>query len=128
MTTKEAEAQYLQDYPATMRGKGFAVVNPLNRPEEELPVIYGFNNGGSPEWFDAVLIAEDGECLGGHICSDEAYMPGDLGCLEGTRPDRHEEFLAHYPEGYRMEFVPTEAMNGHVKFNLALAVANAKEV
>jgi hypothetical protein len=82
-----------------------AIFNPNNKPEGELPVIYGFNNGGSPGFMYAQLIAEDGTGMGSHLCSSEGYMPGDLGCLEGTRPDRHEGFRKHYPCGYRMEFV-----------------------
>lgn len=76
--------------------------NPNDRPVEELPVIYGFNNGGSPGWYQGVLLAEDGTCLGGHVCSHESFMPGDLGVLEGSRNDRHEHFRQHYPDGYRM--------------------------
>jgi len=90
-----------------------AIFNPHNKPIEELPVIYGFNNGGSPGWYSGVLLAEDGEGLGGHLCSHEAYMPGDLGCLEGSRPDRHEGFRQHYPDGYRMEFVGFDAVSNH---------------
>lgn len=88
-----------------MEGKGYAVFNPHNKPVEELPWIIGFNNGGSPGWYDAELLAEDGHPMGGHICSAEAYMEHDLGILEGTRPDRHDTFREHYPDGYRMDFV-----------------------
>lgn len=84
----------------------FAVYNPNNLPVESLPVIYGFNNGGRPGWYHAQLIAEDGTGLGGHLCSSEAFIYSDLGLLEGTRPDRHETFKKHYPNGYRMAFVP----------------------
>lgn len=83
----------------------FAVFNPHGKPEGELPVIYGFNNGGQPGFMHACLVAQDGAALGSHLCSSEGYMPGDLGCLEGTRPDRHEGFRRRYPDGYRMEFV-----------------------
>ena len=83
----------------------FAVFNPHSKPIEDLPLIYGFNNGGSPGWYSGSLIAEDGTGFGGHICSHEAYMLGDLGIEEGSRPDRHEAFRAHYPDGYRMTFV-----------------------
>lgn len=105
MTTKAAEKLYLAQHEHAMEGKGYAVFNPHNRPIEELPFIYGFNNGGSPGWFDAVLLAEDGTCLGSHLCSHEGYMPHDLGILEGTRPDRHKTFQEHYPDGYRMDFI-----------------------
>lgn len=90
-----------------------AVFNPHNKPIEKLPIIYGFNNGGSPGFFEAVLISADGHLLGGHCCSHESFMWGDLGILEGSRSDRHEEFRKYYPEGYRMEFVGFDAVNGH---------------
>lgn len=98
-----------------MEGKRAAVFNPLGKPLAELPVIFGFNNGGPPGWLHAQLIAEDGTALGSHICSSEAYMPYDLGILEGCCHDRHQDFRAHYPEGYRMEFVPSEQVGTHEK-------------
>lgn len=82
----------------------YAIYNPNNKPVEELPVIYGFNNGGNYGMMHAQLIAEDGTAMGSHLCSSEGYMLGDLGILEGTRPDRHEGFKKHYPDGYRMAF------------------------
>jgi hypothetical protein len=83
----------------------YEIFNPLNRPIEDLPTIYGFNNGGSYGWYYGQLIAEDGVALGSHICSSEVYMLGDLGILKGTRPDRHNTFQEHYPDGYKMDFV-----------------------
>ncbi len=97
----------------------YATYNPLNKPVEELPTIYGFNNGGSYGFYYAVLIAEDGHCLGSHMCTNEGYMLGDLGILEGTRPDRHETFKQHYPDGYKMDFVGHEAVEKHVALNRA---------
>ena len=105
MTTAAAAATYLMDHLAQWEGKGYASFNPHGKPIEELPVIYGFNNGGSTGWMSGVLIAEDGTGLGGHICSHEGYMPHDLGIIDGSRPDRHEHFQQHYPDGYRMDFV-----------------------
>lgn len=90
-----------------------AVYNPHGKPLEELPVIYGFNNGGEPGWFQGVLLAQDGAMLGGHICSHEGYMPRDLGVMEGSRDDRHEAFREHYPDGYRMDFVPGRDVRSH---------------
>lgn len=91
----------------------YAIFNPHNKPVEELPIIYGFNNGGSPGWYSGVLLAEDGTGMGGHVCSHECYMRQDLGILEGSRPDRHEMFREHYPNGYRMDFVPIEDVKSH---------------
>ena len=93
--------------------KGYAIYNPRGETVEELPVIYGFNNGGSVGWFSGVLLSEDGEELGGHVCSHELYMPGDLGILEGSRPDRHEMFREKYPGGYRMDFVGYDDVCSH---------------
>lgn len=90
-----------------------AIYNPKNRPEEELPIIYGFNNGGEPNWYHAQLIAEDGTPLGSHVCSNECFMRNDLGINEGTRPDRHEDFQKHYPDGYRMDFVSRNGVEIH---------------
>lgn len=107
MTTPAAAQQYLHEHLVVWTGKGYEVYNPHNKPLEELPVIYGFNNGGAPNWLQAIAIAEDGNVLGSHICSHEGYMPHDLGVVKGSRPDRHEEqYKVHYPDGYRMDFVP----------------------
>lgn len=113
MTTPKAAAAYLAQHEWEMEGKRRAVYNPHGKPLDELPIIYGFNNGGSPGWYSAVLLAEDGKQLGGHICSHEGYMLHDLGILEGTRPDRHETFREHYPDGYRMEFIPLKDVRSH---------------
>ena len=113
MTTEAAARVYLADHLRQWAGKGYALFNPHDKPIEELPVIYGFNNGGEPGWYNGVLIAEDGHCLGGHVCSAEGYMTHDLGVLEGSRPDRHEAFRAHYPDGYRMDFVSMREVKAH---------------
>lgn len=113
MTTPRAEAHYLARHLHDMEGRRVAIHNPHDKPVDQLPVIYGFNNGGGPHLLNAVLLAEDGTALGGHLCSAEGYMPHDLGVLEGTRPDRHETFREHYPDGYRMEFVPASDVLTH---------------
>lgn len=105
MTTKAAAEAYEAAHVLEHQHRGLAVYNPHGKPVGVLPVIYGWNNGGEEGWMSACLIAQDGTSLGGHTCSSEGYMPADLGILEGTRPDRHEEFRKHYPDGYRMAFV-----------------------
>ena len=106
MTTPAAANYYPAIHLLKMEGKPYAIFNPHNQPVESLPVIFGFNNGGRPGWYSAQLIAEDGTGMGGHLCSDEGYMLHDLGILEGSRPDRHKSFQEHYPDGYRMAFIP----------------------
>lgn len=102
-----------------------AIFNPLEKDLEELPTIFGFNNGGGGSFLSAELIAEDGTHLGGHACSQEGYMPGDLGITVGSSPRRHEGFKRHYPDGYRMEFVSLRDVEGHKEINAAIAL-NAK--
>lgn len=98
-----------------------------------LPKIFCFNNGGSIGFMSAIAIAEDGNVLGSHLCSSEGWMPIDLGVVEGTRKDRHEnQYSKHYPDGYEMEWVPTSAIEKHEALkkafdaNAALAVEAAK--
>jgi len=120
MTTPAAERLYEAQHLFAMEGKRNVVYNPNKVNPETLPRIYGFNNGGSPGWYHAVAIAEDGHGLGGHICSSEGYMQHDLGILEGTRLDRHEkQYSQHYPEGYVMEWVPSNQIKDHEKLNNA---------
>lgn len=116
--------------------RNYAVYNPHGKPIEQLPVIYGFNNGGSPGWYSGCLLAEDGTSLGSHVCSDEWFMYGDLGIIEGSRLDRHEDFRAHYPDGYRMDFVTSErvkkrdhpGLEAAYRLNQEKALAETKKV
>ena len=119
MTTPKAAAHYLAQHEHEMEGRKFAIFNPHNKPVMELPTIYGFNNGGSSGMYSAVLLAEDGTGLGGHLCSDERYMLHDLGILEGARLDRHETFRKHYPNGYRMDFVSSARVMSHPDLDAA---------
>lgn len=127
MTTPAAERLYEAQHVHRWEGRGWVVHNPHSKPVDELPVIYGFNNGGQRGWMSACLIAEDGTDLGGHVCTSESYMPHDLGILEGSRPDRHETFQKHYPDGYRMEFVGYDEFPQHEGIKAAVALAEAKE-
>jgi len=105
---QEASSESDYDFPNIFALERFAAYNPHGKPLDELPLIYGFNNGGPAGWMSAVAMAEDGTVLGGHLCSAEGYMPRDLGVLEGSRPDRHaESYAVHYPDGYRMTFIPS---------------------
>lgn len=121
MTTPAMEKLYQAQHLVDMEGREIAVFNPHNKPIGELPVIYGFNNGGSPGFLMALAMAEDGRVLGSHACSHECYMRHDLGILRDCRTDRHEnDYQKHYPDGYRMEFVPTPEIATHTGFQAAL--------
>ena len=97
------------------------IFNPQDRPIEELPLVYGFNNGDSLLGFlDAVLLAEDGACLYGHTCSTEGWMPSDLGIAEHGNEVPRDVCRRHYPHGFRMEFVRTSAQPTHTGLQAAL--------
>lgn len=104
-----------------------AVFNPHAKPISALPTIYAFNQGGLPNWLTGVLIAEDGTYLGGNCSREEKYMPGNLGVLDGARLDLHEEFRAHYPDGYKMEFVGSAEVQSHDGLRAAIEKAMAAE-
>jgi len=84
------------------------------------PKIYSFSNviGGGEGM--AYAIAEDGTLLDGHWCSHESFVPGDLGVEEGTRPDRHEKYAKHYPDGHEMEFIPSKMVEKHEGLSQAI--------
>jgi len=125
MTSPVAASLYLARHLYSVDGRGNVIFNPENKDIQDLPVIYGFNNGGSRDCLYAVLMAEDGSVLGSHLCSHEAYMPHDLAILEGSRPDRHKTFREHYPDGYHMEFVGLSEFDGHA--GLQKAIGKYKE-
>jgi len=126
MTTPEAAKLYEAQHVAGNAHREFHHHNPHNKPFEELPIIYGFNNGGSASFYSACLLSEDGIALGSHLCSSEAYMTHDLGMLEGRRQDRQETFQKHYPDGYRMEFVSMDNVEHHGGLNNAFKLNQEK--
>ena len=88
--------------------------------------IYVFSNvkgGGEGVCY---AMAEDGTVLGSHLCSCEGFAPGDLGVTEGSRPDRHENYAKHYPDGYEMEFIPSRELAEHKSLAEAFKL-NAKQ-
>ena len=86
------------------------------------PKIFCFSNvlGGGDGI--AYAMAEDGHVLGSHWCNSEGFVPGDLGVTEGSRPDRHEGYREHYPDGYEMEFVRSTSVQSHPGLVAAFAL------
>jgi hypothetical protein len=83
------------------------------------PKIYAFSNVRGGGDGIAYAMAEDGTVLGSHWCSHERYVPHDLGVTEGSRPDRHETYAAHYPDGYEMEFIRSSEVATHAGLDAA---------
>lgn len=128
MTTEAAANLYLAQHQLELEGVPFAVHNPHGKEIDELPVIYGLRDGGGMGFQRAIALSEDGYVLGTHLCSHEGYVPHGLGCLKLTRPDRHrDQYIPHYPDGYRMEFVPSEQVEGHAKLNEAIRLGIERE-
>ena len=75
--------------------------------------IYCFSNvvGGGDGI--AYAMGDDGVVLGSHWCSNEYYVPHDLGVEEGSRPDRHIAYAEHFPDGYAMEFIRDKDVDKH---------------
>ena len=79
----------------------------------EKPRIFCFSNVKGGGDGVAYAMAEDGTVLGSHWCSSEHYVPHDLGVIEGSRPDRHETYAKHYPNGYNMVFISARDVRDH---------------
>lgn len=59
--------------------------------------IYCFNNGGPYGYMIAVALADDGVCIASHLCTNEHYMPHDLGMMGSTW--KHDLYDAHFGKG-----------------------------
>lgn len=58
-----------------------------------------------------VALAEDGEALGSHMSSSEAWLRVDLGVdpftsEAPTGKEHREDYAKHYPNGFEVEWVP----------------------
>lgn len=83
------------------------------------PKIFCFSNVRGGGEGIAYAMAEDGTVLGSHWCSSERFVPHDLGVTPGARPDRHEEYAKHYPDGYEMVFIPAREVATHKELERA---------
>lgn len=104
----------------------YAVFNPHKRPVEELPVIFGFDNGGQPGYRHGCVISQDGVWFAPHVSSNDGWMLYDLGILDGARFDRHILYQKHYPNGYRMDFVKYEDYEKREDLKAAVELAEGK--
>lgn len=64
--------------------------------------IFAFCNGGSPGWYSAMAICEDGHVVAQHICSSEGWIKHDLGIGSTSK---HDNYAKHCPEGYELVWV-----------------------
>lgn len=91
-----------------------AVWNPSEVPEEDLPTIYGFSQGGQYASMECVVISADGHVLYNCLSTVEDYMPADVGMTPNSAKYIHERiYKEHYPDGYKMEFVWSADVSSH---------------
>ena len=84
-----------------------------------MPKIYIFTLHKMGAEGPALAIAEDGQILSEHFCSNEAFADCDL------RRDFHvSRYKKYYPSGYEIEFVPASVGMNHP--GLKAAWDNAK--
>jgi hypothetical protein len=83
------------------------------------PKIFAFSSvvGGGDGI--ALAMAEDGTVVDSHYCSNEAWVPHDLGV---TCDWHHEEYKKHYPDGFEMEFVRAADVESHAGLIAAFAL------
>jgi hypothetical protein len=74
------------------------------------PKIFIFCNCCSHEWHNATALAEDGNFLADHICSDHGFIPGDMGVTSDWKHDRYTE---HYPDGFELVLVEKSDIKTH---------------
>lgn len=80
------------------------------------PKIFAFSNVKGGGDGIAYAMAEDGTVLGSHWCSNETFVPMDLGVTDerpATHAKRHSIYSTHYPDGYEMEFVRAADVAAH---------------
>ena len=62
--------------------------------------IYCFvNSGKGTEWQSVMALAEDGNCLAGHLSSNKYWAMHDIGINSDWK---HEHYKEHYPNGYEL--------------------------
>lgn len=75
--------------------------------------IYAFNNGGSPGWYQAIALGEDGQIVGEHICSHEAWVPHDLGA-DGRSNWQHDNYDKVYGKGnWTIKYIKPNEIEDH---------------
>lgn len=81
--------------------------------------IFVFINTYAPGNYISYAISEDGVILSNHLSSSEEWAKHDMGI---TSPWKHEEYNAHYPQGWEIEFVSYENVASHNELQKAFEI------
>jgi hypothetical protein len=80
---------------------------------EKKTKIYGFNGGGEFGYYIAIAMDSEGAVVASHLCSDESFMPFDLGMSQGVTR-KHDIYDAKYGAGnWETEFIPSSQHDTH---------------
>lgn len=85
--------------------------------------IYVFCNGcHAQDWHNATALSDEGLFLGGHVCSDHGFIPGDMGA-DGSKDwaRKRDAYARAYPDGFEVVYV-----EGPVKEHAGIMAAHAK--
>lgn len=86
-----------------------------------LGIVKGSTAGGDVM---ACALAEDGTSLANHLSSSADFAKHDIGL---TSDWHHDDYRAHYPDGYEVEWIDYEDLDAHKGFQKAWALYEAKE-
>lgn len=101
----------------------------MQPPKKEPAKIFVFCNGCSPGWHPFVALAETGEVLAAHLCSDHGFAAHDM----GVDPNgwKREIYAERFPDGFVVEYVEIRSnadVEAHAELVEALAKNKAREV
>ena len=85
--------------------------------------VYGFVNGGSPGFYEAVLCTADGECLAQHISSTHGWAWRDM---QRALDQQFDALKERFPEGVDSEWLEPESDPEHLAIVKAID-AKARE-
>ncbi len=77
------------------------------------PKIYLYCVEGGIRKGDVIgyALAEDGNGLGSHLSSGEEWSKHDMGL---TSDWKHDSYLAHYPDGFELEWIDEKDLDNHL--------------
>jgi hypothetical protein len=86
---------------------------------QELPKIYCLIDSENSMGLSVSAVAEDGNCIAGHLSSTLSYAKHDIGINSDWK---HEQYYAKYPDGFELVWLDTDETIGHTGFQVALAL------
>lgn len=86
-----------------------------------MPKIYLFCVCSGRGWFNGYALAEDGHVLNCHLSSSARFSKGDMGLYDDDWSGKRNNYAAHYPDGYELEWIDEDKLESHEGFQVAFA-------